>query len=413
MIKTAGVVFDLYDDDGALLKQTFEGGAAPEVISEGVFLTEEERAALPDNAFAAVITNGEETLRKYACIDAGNTASSTIYFLAVRDRFPSHAKMKIAKNLVDANRYFGFIPPVALVKEAAGRRLIKNDGAEILSNRGMKKRSYLSGTKLMPITQDIEKTSAASVIPDPYVDISTSDVSTPSKSDPVPDELYALIDDTGNRQFPLVSWSQVKLASDFFSEQGSRLHPRTRRQFCIKLASRADELGVDVDDAVLQYGSTTYGPDGQLKRAYEMRRQLWRDGHDEAISLLDALMEKRASIQPDAFAESLAQLDIHVGSDRYWDRWVPDPWASTFGIQKEARWRWVHGTEVLTEDQLERFVVSSKAFLHENFGDDLAEGLAKNPTVVFDSLPLPQKRVIARLAQQIEDGGGSGRMNLS
>lgn len=415
MIKTAGVVFDFYDDQGEFLRSKLAGGTVPDSIAEAVVLSDDEHRALPDNAFAAVIRNGDEVLRKFACVDKGNTLVSALYFLENRSKLPPASNIKIAHNLVEACRFFDVVPPPQLVKEAAGKVLIKGDGAEILAPRPGEKRADLTGTREMPITPVVpakKKTASDPVIHDPYVDTTTAELGDADRES-LPDELYAMVSHDGGRSFPLQTWSQVKTAATFFEEQGKRMHPRTRKEFCTKLASRANDLGVELDGLVQKYGSPTYAADGDIKVACETRRQMWRDHHDEAISLLDGLMEKRAQIEPAIFAESLAQIDVLVGADRHWGKDIVDPWLSTFGVVKEAEWRWVHGNDVLTEDQLRNYAASNRPFLADHFGEDLAKAFQKNPIQVFDSLPLPQQRVIARQATHQEDGGSAAQVGLS
>jgi hypothetical protein len=122
--------------------------------------------------------------------------------------------------------------------------------------------------------------------------------------------------------------------------------------------------------------------------------------------LLNKLLEKRASISPDEFAEALSELDVVTGIDRYWDSGVQDPWYTTFGVQKlaadESDWRYRQGTEYLTKEQLENFVNNNNELLTKKFGEPMAEGLRDNTTAVFDSLPMDTKRVISRMAQQQE-----------
>jgi len=415
MIKTAGVVFDFYDDQGAFLKTKLAGGTVPDSIAEAAVLSPEEHNALPDNAFAAVIRNGDEVLRKFACVDKGNTLVSALYFLENRSKLPSSSNIKIAHNLVEACRFFDVVPPPDLVKEAAGKVLIKGDGAEILAPKQGEKRADLTGTRVMPITPVApgkSKMASDPVIHDPYVDTTAVELRGGPVRQALPDELYAMVSHDGGRSFPLQTWGQVKKAAVFFEEQGKRMHPRSRKDFCTKLASRANELGVEVSGVIRKYGSMSFATDRELGVAVETRRQLWRDHHDEAISLLDGLMEKRASMEPAVFAEGLAQIDVLAESDRHWGKDIPDPWLSTFGIEKTAEWRWVHANDVLTEEQLKNFVTSSRKFLRQNFSEDLADELKKNPTSVFDSLPLPQQRVIARLAAHQEDGGSAAVISL-
>jgi hypothetical protein len=409
MIKTAGVVFDFYDDGGRLLKDKL-GSRVPEFIKSARLLDSETRDGLPDNSFALVMFNGSERLRKYACLDKGNTAASVIYFIENQNKLPKEAQAKGAENLVRACEHFGLVPPGSLVKTSnKSKVLIKGDGAEIVRKSG-EKVADVSGTYIMPNSVNPDtihprKRKLASVIEDPYVDTTNETLLPVFEENNYPDWAFALTDDEGRSSFPLVTYGQVKEAADFFDEQGGRLHPRTRRTFCVKVAARAEVLGMAVSPEIKKYGGLSYAKDGEFGVAVEQRRQLWRDGHDEAVSMLDALMEKRASMDPNTFAETLAQLDIAVGADKYWGSAIFDPWYSTFSKEaQEEPWRWQNGAEYLTEQELRRLTAEGREVLSQRFGDELATGLAKNPVSIFESLPLDQKRIVARMAQQQGSG---------
>ena len=414
MIKTAGVAYDFYDDGGEVLRRRL-GRSIPDFIKQAAALDEGSRARLPDNSYALVMFNGGEQLRKFACVDKGNTAASVVYFLENKAKLPKIAQQKAAQNLVNACVHYDLLPPLQLTKIAGkGGLLIKGDGAEMVtSSVHGEKTADLSGTSLMPYSPDPRhfkphKKKLAFVIDEPYVDVIASTIDPVFEGATYNPDVCAMPHEDGTSNFPLVTYQQVKTAAAFFDEQGNRLHPRTRRTFCTKLAARANKLGIEVSPEIKKYGGWDYARDGEIEIAVEQRRQLWRDGHDEAVSLLEGLMEKKASIDPDTFAETMAQLDIAVGSDRYWDAEIFDPWYATFGINKQAAddevWAWQNGSEFLTENELKRLTSEGRETLARKFGDSLADGLAKNPVAIFESLPLEQKRVIARMAQQQDSG---------
>jgi|PlaIllAssembly_1097288.scaffolds.fasta_scaffold05893_2 hypothetical protein len=406
MINTAGVVFDVYDDNGAYLKKF--AGVLPSYIGDAEFLDAEQRSRLPDNCFAAVIRNGDETLRKFACTDRGNTAVSALYFAEMSSALPRGARTKIASNLVSACRYFELEPPTALLKMSS-RLLIDSDGHPLTVPKPGEKRGDLSGTSIMPITAgDTNKIKTASLIPDPYVDVTGDGTPTAGERPPT---IFALEGRDGYNSFPLDTWAQVKTAAEFFDEQYKNFHPRTRREICVKVASRAEALAVPLSDGIRKYAAANYANDGDMEVAFETRRRLWRDVHDEQVSLLDELLEKRAELKPEVFAEVLARLDISAGADKYWDHAIPDPWASTLGVEKVAEWRWMSGNDIITEGELRKFVQESHRLLCMHFSKELAEGLSKNPVGIFESLPLSEKRVIARLAHQHGDGGPSATIS--
>lgn len=398
MIGTPGSVLDPYDDEFESLQRMLNGKEVPEFIKTASILEREDLQRLPDHAFAMVVVGDSYHMRKYACVDPAHVTVNVMYFMEHADEFPKEAKEKVAYNLLRACNHFGITPPSQLSKLAAGSKvLIKSDGANITVGRGVKT-GELTGTRVMPISARPSLAKLSSVISDPYV---VDGPASPGRTQTTSNELQ------------LTTYGQVKEAMAFFNSFSGDMHPRQRHEVCVKIASRADELGIPVDDVVRKYGSETFETSVFLKSAALTRKQIWVDLHnEEAPHLLEQLLEKQASseITPDVFAEALAELDIQTGIDRYWDSTVPDPWFSTYGHNKVAEaaddWRWHQGTEYLTKKQLENFVKSQKGkeALEETFSDKMAEGLEKNPTTVFDSLPLDTKRTIARMAQQHESG---------
>ena len=393
---------DLYDDGGQTLREKF-GYDVPDFIKEAALLTEEELSDLPDHAFAVVLVDGAKKLRKYACVDKAHTAVHAIYLMERPRDLPYEARSIAAHNIKVACKRFGLHMPSKLAKmakmAARTKKLIDTDG--VVPRASKTKMSDLTGTDIMPLTsggtRKLKKIASESI--SPYVDIHSDTqpvVVTRDKS------TYALEDESGP-QFPLDSYTQVKEAAEFFNQQARRFHPRRRHEACVKIAARADVLGVPVNADVRKYGSTSYGPDGQIKVGFESRRQMFQQkGDEDSPGLLNKLLEKRASINPEEFAEALSELDIALGVSRYWDKAIPDPWLTTFGTEKRAEWSWQHGNEKLKADQLQALIKAGpgRSALERSFGSELVESMSKDPIQIFESLPLDQKIVIARMAYQ-------------
>ena len=119
-MKTAGVVFDFYDDlSGSLLKLTFPTPEAlPEFVKTAHILSPEEHGVLRDEAYALVMANEGKILRKFACVDAGNTLLSCLYFEENAQKLPEEAVKVAAVNLASFCQDFGF-EPTNFVKMAA------------------------------------------------------------------------------------------------------------------------------------------------------------------------------------------------------------------------------------------------------------------------------------------------------
>ena len=122
MRKFAGLILDIYDDVGG---DTFREiypteEEVPLRVKEARSLKRDERQQLPDTAFALVLMNGPETLRKFACVDEGNTDLSVQYFLQTGYRLPAEAQKVAAKSLVTACGWYDLAVPEEVTKVALG-----------------------------------------------------------------------------------------------------------------------------------------------------------------------------------------------------------------------------------------------------------------------------------------------------
>lgn len=122
MQKLSGLVLDIRDDEsGEVLRSIWSSAdQLPSLVKEAQKITPELDQKLPDDLFALVLSDGDVTLRKYACIDAGNTALSVEYFLKTAHKLPAEAQVLGAKNLVTACSWYSIDPPEALQKIAVG-----------------------------------------------------------------------------------------------------------------------------------------------------------------------------------------------------------------------------------------------------------------------------------------------------
>jgi hypothetical protein len=121
-MQTSGLVLDVYDDfGGGVLRELFPSfDDIPEQVKVAHVVTAEEREQLPDDVFALVLVNNGETLRKYACIDEGNTVLSVQYFLKNAHKLPLEAQKVAAENLKAACAWYDLQAPEELEKVALG-----------------------------------------------------------------------------------------------------------------------------------------------------------------------------------------------------------------------------------------------------------------------------------------------------
>jgi hypothetical protein len=123
MLKTSGLILDAQDDvEGAVLREVYPSiDLVPETIKTAHVLQPDEREALPDDLFALILTGeNETTLRKFACVDRGNTELSMQYFLKTAHRLPVEAQKVAAANFMKACTWYDITPPEEISKIAIG-----------------------------------------------------------------------------------------------------------------------------------------------------------------------------------------------------------------------------------------------------------------------------------------------------
>jgi hypothetical protein len=122
MKKLSGLVLDQYDDaEGDVLRSIFPTEESiPGIIKQANHMAPEERVKLPATSFALELINGDLVMRKFACVDPGNTALSVEYFLKTGHKLPEEAQKVAAQNLVTACEWYEIEAPEELQKVALG-----------------------------------------------------------------------------------------------------------------------------------------------------------------------------------------------------------------------------------------------------------------------------------------------------
>lgn len=393
----SGAQLDFYDDQKAVtFKELFPSReSVPASVKTAHVLSSAEIATLPDAAFAFVgIGSDGGKMRKFACVDAGNTALSVAYLLKNAEKLDEESVKVAASKLVEACGWYDLMPPTQLQKLAGlidaaltvglmapeikhNASIAKQGINSTLGSKGlvrpMHKHAEVVGTHVMPLQEGSKPT---------YKPKATIRKVAESRT--------AL-----QGRYPLDTYEQVKAASEYFDTYGESFPPVDRREYCVNLASRANELGISVSDVARKYASATYAPEGELAVAFDCRKSLLEK---EACVLLDKLAAKRDEVDPEIFAIALAEFDKVAGLDAHYDCDVYDPYYSVFGFEKEAAFMHVDGSDYVNEHMLKELAVSHSAFFTKHFGEDFAEEFRQDPVSIFKSLPAEQKRVLSRLA---------------
>jgi hypothetical protein len=402
-MKTAGLALDFYDDvDGSQLKKLYPTQQdLPESVKVAHILNEDERSILRPEAFAVILLNEGKELRKFACVDEGNTLLSVQYFEKNHDKLPVEAVKVAASNLMAACLEYDLEIPNFL-KMAAKTGMARNRDPMRQPTAG-DDADWSARTNLLSIqgNSDSGKVQAsasnvkvASAAANRYVDVSgLQPVGLLDKTSSV--KLTAL-----DGKYPLDSFSQVEQAIGYFQDNWTEMDPADRHQFCVKTAARAEDLGVEVPEMVARYGSEEYAPD--LEAHISSRKSLVSDDK-EMKSLYSELLEKKAEINPEEFAKLLQTADEAAGLNWFYGHAVSDPYLATFGgnaaKEKAASWKWSGRGAELDSAGLSK-LASAKERLKTHFDDALVDGFCQDPVNVFESLPDTTKVLLANLAKE-------------
>lgn len=460
-MKLSGLVLDIFDDNGDILRSIYPTREAiPGSIKTAHILSSDERDHLPDDVFALVMVNEDQKFRKFACVDEGNTRLSVGFFLKTAEKLPTEVQKIAASNLLTACAWYGIDPPQELQKvagildggmkalNAAGQVMSVHSTYKDMQNtreatrhaqeetgsplvtldeiRAFKKQGEASGSSVMPQT-DADLTTpekSKAVIKKAEKDVPPDTVTPPMKEQPdkLPQAkvMKPVVDMTGvsppvkhcekkasvyalGDQYPLDSYEQVKTASAYFDEFSCRFTPADRHTYCVNLVKRAEALNIPVSDLVHKYGSETYAPEDEIKVAFASRRDLI--ANDTLRHVLDALEKQAGQIDPEVFCHALVEFDKTAGLAHLWDGHVVDPYWSTFGFQKEAEFSEILGNDRVTAKDLINMANDTSSLLRANFSADMAEEFKKDPVGVYKSLPVTQRKMLARMTGNYRNQG--------
>lgn len=446
-MKTAGIILDLYDNPGDIKAFFPSSDVVPESIKTAHLLTLEELNRLPDDAFAVVLLNGEDRLRKYACIDQGNTELSVAYFVKHGHKLPVEAQQVAAENLAIACEWYGIeVPDIlqkhaflnaamtaltapALVKGTAGK--VRDNVAAVRAGDGvvtprqqqavgaMMKGAEVSGTSLAPSQPLGDLSAAGARKPSQSNTSAMKSAAAGEQYESAPQMKMRVfkphVDVTGKEPpkvltekkaslhaykgvYPLDTHAQVKTASQYFEENYRAMPFDMKREYAAALVKRASAIGVAVSDYARSCGADGYAPASQLRAAID-NRLLFVD--EKQASVLSELVSYREHLKPDAYCNALSEFDKLAEIDHRYGRYLMDPVESTYGFDKAAQDdanSWVNGNDYITKQQIEQYAVTALRTLTDDYGADFAKEFKKDAWAVFNSMPLEQKRRLARAA---------------
>ena len=446
-MKTAGVMLDFYDDPtGSLMKVWYPTPESlPEIVKTAHILSPEERAVLRDDAYALVMHNEGQVFRKFACVDPGNTLLSLQYFEKTAELLPVEAREAAREALRARAIEFGLIETEKTAAKGLQRKRdpmaqpFAGDENEVAQRTNL--RQVISGGGKVTDALGNLNTKTAARKPPPGLFNSAMaqgkkaiDWATPHTNKAM-DAVKAhpgltagavgagiaagrmsknanVVDVSGKQEirfvkqasethalghkFPLDSYADVRAAVDYFRQSWPEFQPPERHEFAVKVAARADAIGLEVPEVMARYGSTEYAPDVEAHLA-NRKANCGKEFHE----VYDALKEKQAEIEPEHFAALLAKADVTAGLNWHWGGAVSDPWLSTFGgksVTEKTAFGWEGGGYQVDAEKLQEAAASG--VLKGNFTDDVVAAFEKDPVTIFSSMPDDTKLIMARLASE-------------
>lgn len=372
----AGQVIDFYDDaDRSVLSKI--GAKNPEIekYASYVIPDAQEHAGLFDDNFALIVlTKQANVVRKFPLSDEFQTWLSAHYFDENQEKLSAVEKVASATNIRDACLAYEIEPPPSVEKFACDSS-VSNFVTEGSCPSWFDEATYREAQN------ELTKTAGAEI----------------NARMELPDSAYALIlDHEGEvaRMYAMPDENHVKIASAYFKKYAYELSPQNRHMFAANVLNRANELNVSLSNTehLEKWASENYN--SHINYHIEQRRSLVRD---DTSTTLNKLASMKDSADPETFARALHEFDKAAGLEKYYDTHITEPWEATMGIEKQASWMADVDGGTLTEVDLQKVAQSGK--LRSHFGEAFHNQFAKHAVQIFESLPTPEKVVIAQIAK--------------
>lgn len=449
----SGLILDVYDDTQASVLQTIypDLSSVPEMIKSAQVLSFADRERLPDDVFALVLEDGTDRLRKYACIDRGNTELSIKYFLKTAHKLPETVVKTAAENLLTACSWYDIEQPTELKKLAGGINLgkvmtiatlpsvMKGTADKVNANSkhvaaaadysqrvggtmedqaaaAMRaagdhhhKLGEVTGTADMPLSPPVRdsftgaKTSIKKTAHMHPVVQYVPDAPKPPIMEKRASTLYAL---PSMQHYPLDSYTQVKTASNYIESHWEEMTPSMRREYCSNLVKRANDLSIPVSERVRDYGTEKLAEEDHFSYAIHMREQYVTEDMGE---LLSKVASAYGNVPAADLCEFVEEFDKLAGIDRFYGGNIPDPYETVYQEKVARKFSDVIGNLFVNEDDLKHLAQVGKLRVESVFGEDIWEEFRKDPVGIYKSMPATEKKMFINLAKENAPGDGNLR----
>jgi hypothetical protein len=178
----------------------------------------------------------------------------------------------------------------------------------------------------------------------------------------------------------------------YFENYWSEFTPEERREYCVNLEKRANDLLTDVTPTVANWAGSEYGD--RCEGFIDKRRQYVSQ---EEGKTLDLLLEKKAYVNPNTFAEALKEFDLVNGLDSKWNE-LNDPYYVTFS--KTAKEHWYYHTDEarIYEKDLHDLAMRTD-MLNKQFSKEFTTKFVSSPKSTFNEASEPVKKLLTRMCR--------------
>jgi len=352
MLKLANQVLDAYDDVER------EGLKKLAAIGPNInMMTPEQHKGLQDHQFAlTVITKKASKLNKFPIDSLDNAWLSNQYFNMNCHKLPEGAAKIAAANIKYACERFS-VEPLPAVAAFAGQCKVANN-------------IFYEGSDNKPAAYNVQQVDLTKI---------------------------AAVDDIANNtthaQYAMKSPAHVKFAAKYFDEHHKAMPVETRHKYAAAVQLRARELGMPAEKgSVGKYASDHYS--GMVDAHIRARLTLLNDESNREV--LTKMAAMKSALAPADFAKALYSFDKKANLSRYYGSHLTDPFLSTFAAEPDPNpGRVKVGSTELNPDELKKIAVAKYSKVKEFFGPHFADEFKKDPSSIFESLPLDSKEIMA------------------
>ena len=369
-------ILDFYDDDTAsIFKEAFETSKEPDAFRKMAGSIQprkkEDIQKLHDSQFGLVVMTKEGEARRVFPLDSPNEVwLSATYFEKTAAELPNMAQAIAAVNIAHSASIQGVNISPAIVKVARDfpniRTNVWNEGVDF---------------PVQTVSQEeLEKLARR-----------------PEGNDP----RYWGLTNGGKNRYPLKNNQDVEMAEGYFNKHASAFSPSERHEFASKILARAIDYGLGEQIAsnpmIAKHAGAGFGTrvqEGMIER-FEKCAELGIDP-----SQYTELSKHASNSKPSEFAVALETIDRRNQFDRYWDNGMDDPYSTTYGnFPKQAGSQSVEvDGHTIKESQLKS--IPRKTF-EATFQTTMADSFFKDPVSIFESMPKPEKRIIANMVKGV------------